>query len=285
MDGYALGVSEYTTWPWTFEQDVAAYRRHGFSAIEITEMKLDHARLDEQFEMLRGADLTIASVQAKIHGIFPTKLQPEPADPHARLELIKKSIESLAPYLPSGTPFVAITGAVPDGNLERMHDTVVDALFKLSRFAAQRKMRIALEPLNPSLMNVDSALWSLYDAFEIVEEVGEANCGLCIDTWNVWRDPDLRGVVRRAADRIFLVQLSDYRRPRAFYDRLVPGRGEIPLGEIVRAVHDAGYRRPYVVEIFSSESLPDSLWTRNLDEVLAESAAEFQDIWAHAVAR
>lgn len=285
MDGYALGVSQFTTWPWAFEEDVAAYRRHGFSAIEITEMKLDHARLDQQFEALHEADLTVASVQAKIHGIFPTKLQPEPADPHARLELIKKSIESLARYLPSGTPFVAITGAVPDGDLVRMHDTVVDALYKLSRFAAQRKMRIALEPLNPSLLNVDTAVCSLYDAFEIVEEVGEANCGICLDSWNVWRDPDLKGIVRRASERIFLVQISDYRRPHAFYDRLVPGRGEIPLNEFIRAVHDAGYRRPYVIEIFSSESLADSLWTRNLDEVLADSARGFQDIWEHAVAR
>ncbi|GEM_PF-3830598 len=141
---------------WTFEEDVAAYGRHGFSAIEITEAKLDHARLDQQFEVLRAAGLAVASVQAEIHGVFPTKLQPEPTNPNARLEHMRKSIESLAPYLPPG---------------------------------------------------------------------------------------------------------------------------------IVRTIHDAGYRRPYVIEIFSSESLQDSLWTRDLDETLADSARAFQKIWEHAVAR
>jgi sugar phosphate isomerase/epimerase len=144
-------------------------------------------------------------------------------------------------------------------------------------------MRIALEPLNPSLMNVDGAIWSLDEALDIVEEVDDSNCGVCVDTWNIWRNPHLDDAIRRAGDRIFLVQISDYRRPHTLYDRLVPGDGEIPLGEIVRTIHATGYARPYVVEIFSSESLADSLWKRNLDDVLDASARGFANIWTHAL--
>lgn len=282
MNGYALGISEFTTWPWTFEQDVDAYRRHGFSAIEITEAKLDRSRLEEQFATLRASGLDVASVQAEIHGIFPTKLQPEPADPPDRIAHIRRSIDSLAPHLPQGTPFVAITGAPPNGDIECVHDTVVQGLRKLSKHAASRDMRIALEPLNPSLMNVDGALWSLDEALEIVDEVDEPNCGVCVDTWNVWQNRDLAETVRRAGKRIFLVQVSDYRRPHALYDRLIPGEGEIPLAQFLGAIRDAGYSRPYVIEIFSSESLADSLWKRDLDGVLDASARGFRAAWERA---
>ena len=47
----------------------------------------------------------------------------------------------------------------------------------------------------------------------------------------------------------------------------------------MRAVRDAGYVRPYVVEIFSSESLPGSLWRGDLDEVLDRSIVGFDYVW------
>lgn len=282
MDEYALGVSEFTTWPWTFERDVEAYRRHGFSAIEITEAKLDRARLTEQFDVLRASGLQVASVQAQIHGIFATKLQPEPSDPPDRIAHIRESIEALAPHLPQGTPFVAITGAPPNGDIECVHETVVHGLRKLSKHAAAHGMRIALEPLNPSLMNVDGALWSLDDALAIVDDVGEPNCGVCVDTWNIWQNRDLETTLRRAGERIFLVQVSDYRRPHALYDRLIPGDGEIPLPQILQTLREVGYSRPYVIEIFSSESLGDSLWKRDLDDVLDASARGFRAAWERA---
>jgi hypothetical protein len=38
---YAFGVSEFTTNPWTFEQDVETYARLGVDTIEVCEAKLD----------------------------------------------------------------------------------------------------------------------------------------------------------------------------------------------------------------------------------------------------
>ena len=46
---YQFGVSEFTTQPWTFEQDVENYARLGVQAIEVCEAKLDAGRI-------RGAD-------------------------------------------------------------------------------------------------------------------------------------------------------------------------------------------------------------------------------------
>lgn len=271
-----FGVSQFTTKPWSFERDVREYAQLGVEAIEIVESKLDPERLSEQLAMVTAHRMFVASVQARIHGLFPTKLMPEPMNPADRVRALRGSIEKLAPYLPPGTPFVTITGASPDGDVARVLRTAREAYGELARVAEAHGMRLALEPLNPTLMNVDAVLWSLGDALALVEEVGHHALGLCVDSWNVWQSPNLHETIERAGDWVFLAQISDWRAPRGFYDRLIPGTGEIPLGGFIAALERAGYAGPYVVEIFSSESLPDSLWRGDLREVIRRSMEAFE---------
>lgn len=278
-ESYDLGISEFTTWPWTFERDVERYRSHGLEAIEITEFKLDPSRIAEQLALVPAHSLKVSSVQARIHSLFPTLLEPQPTAPADRLRHICDSIEALAPHLPEGSPFVVITGAAPEGNVASVLDTARRELPELARFAEAHGARIALEPLNPSLMNVDSSLWSLGDALQLVEEVGHPAFGLCVDTWNVWQSPNLSETIRRCADRIFVVQVSDWRTPVGYYDRLVPGEGTAPLVEMIEALRETEYAGPFVVEIFSSESLPGSLWRTDLDTLIDRCTIGFDTVW------
>jgi sugar phosphate isomerase/epimerase len=269
-------VSEYTTKPWSFEQDVRAYAELGVAAIEVVETKLDVQRLEEQFAMIAESGLRVSSVQAGVHGLFPTKLVPEPQAYRERARALRASIEKLAPYLPPGTPFVTITGAPPEGNVDGVLRIAWEEYAELARVADAHGMRLAFEPLNPSLMNIDTAVWSLGDAIGLVDAVNASAFGLCVDTWNIWQSPALDEVLAQAGDRIFLVQISDWRAPRALYDRVIPGAGEIPFEPFFLAVERAGYRGPYVLEIFSDESLPDSLWRRDLREVIRISKVRFE---------
>ncbi len=283
-DLYDLGISEFTTWPWTFEQDVERYRKHGMEAIEITEFKLDPARIAEQLALVRAHSLKVSSVQARIHSLYPTLLEPQPSAPADRLRHICDSIETIAPHVPEDSPFVVITGAHADGNIHAVLDTARREFGELARFAEAHGVRIALEPLNPTLMNVDSALWSLGDALDLVDEVAHPAFGLCVDTWNIWQSPNLAQTLRRAGDRIFVVQVSDWRAPLGYYDRLVPGDGTAPLVELVKAVNASGYAGPFVIEIFSSESLPGSLWRTDLDQLLDRCTVGFDLIWDAVIA-
>ena len=283
-DLYDLGISEFTTWPWTFERDVESYLSHGIDAIEITEAKLEPTRIGEQIALAARNSLKVSSIQAKVHSLYPTLLQPEPRDPSDRLRHIRGSIEAIAPHVPHGTPFVVITGAPPHGDIGAVLDTARREFAELARHAEAHGVRIALEPLNPTLMNIDSSIWGLGEALDIVEHVAHPAFGVCIDTWNIWQSPHLDDAIARAGERIFLVQVSDWRAPLGHYDRLVPGQGTIPLAPIVGAVRSAGYAGPYVVEIFSSESLQGSLWRADLDAVIDRSIVGFDRIWDAVVA-
>ena len=283
-ESYCFGISEFTTQPWSFERDVERYAAHGVDAIEICEFKLNRADYRPQLESIAAAGLTVSSVQTTIHSLYPDSLVPSPSDPRDRMDHMIASIERIAPHVPKGTPFNIITGAAPGGNCELVYQYALQALPRLADVAARFGMRVAFEPLNPILFHTDTALWGLDAAYDLIERIGHPALGLTCDTWNVFETPRLLDVIRSCAIHIDLVQVSDWRRPHNNADRRCLGDGTIPTLDIVRTLHESGYGGPYVVEIFSAESLPDSLWKGDLDEVLARNIVAFESIWDAATA-
>ncbi len=279
---HRFGVSEFTTWPWSFERDVRAYAAHGINAIEVCEYKLNRDDYAPQLREIGKVGLTVSSVQSTVHSLFPDSLAPSPTDPDDRVRHIKIAIERIRPHVSANVPFVVITGAAPGGDTRLVYEKSLTALAELAEFAAERGMRIAFEPLNPVLFNTDTALWGLDEALELVQRIDHPALGICLDTWNIFQTPDLHDVIRACGDRIFLVQVSDWHRPRSGADRISLGDGIIDNARIMTTAREAGYRGPYVLEIFSSESLPDSIWRADLDAVLDHNTAAFARIWDSA---
>jgi len=277
---FQFGISEFTTWPWSFEQDVERYARLGVDAIEVCEFKLDQKRIAEQLTMIKQQGLRISSVQPSVRTLYPSSSQPEPKDVPDRMKRFQQTIERFGDVA-SGLPFVTNTGIPPKGNIQQVLDTAVSEYRAAADFAAQRGARVALEPLNAAIMNVESAIWTLEQGMELVEAVDRPNFGLCLDAWNIWQNAGIIDAIQACGDRIFVVQLSDWRTPRSLQDRLIPGQGAIPLPPMLRAIHEAGYRGPYVVEIFSGD-VPDSLWKGNLEQVITESRDGVERAWQRA---
>lgn len=275
-----FGISEFTTNPWSFERDVDSYARLGADAIEICEVKLDQNRIQEQMRLPAASGLRITSVQPATRTLFPSQSQPEPKDINERMARFRQTIVALAPFA-IDVPFVTNTGIPPNGNIQLAIDTAVHEYTKLADFAADHGVRIALEPLNASIMNIESAIWTLPQAMDIVVRVGRKNFGICLDCWNIWQNADLGGAIRDCGSSIFVVQVSDWRTPRSFQDRLIPGQGEIPLAEFLRAVDRTGYEGAYSVEIFSS-GVPDALWDGDLEQVIRQSKTGFEKAMAQA---
>lgn len=275
-----FGISQFTTTPWPFERDLVEYPRAGAGWIEICEFKLNRAEYGPQLEAIAEAGLRVSSVQPTIHAVYPDSLAPAPRDPRIRLEHFERSLERIAPHVPAGTPFVVISGAAPDGDNDRVYRTLTESLPRLADRAAALGMRLAFEPLNPILFHTDTALWGLDSALELVEHVDHEQLGICLDTWNVFQTPELLPAIERASGKIFVVQISDWRRPRSNADRRSLGDGTIPTRELVAAVEATGYTGPYVLEIFSEESLPDSLWRGDIAAHLRRNGAAFAEIAA-----
>jgi sugar phosphate isomerase/epimerase len=277
---YRFGVSEFTTWPWSFEQDVERYAQLGVDTIEVCEFKLDDGRIREQLDSVGEHGLEISSVQPSTRTLFPSQSQPEPKDVPERMSLFRRTIERFGDAA-AGVPFVTNTGISPDGNMQEVFDTAAREYQEVADFAEEYGARDALDPLNAAIMNVESAVWTLQQALRIVDAVDRPNFGICLDLWNVWQNADIEGAIRARGDRTFVVQLSDWRTPRSYQDRLIVGQGEIPLPPLLRAIYESGYRGPYAVEIFSG-NVPDSLWEGDLVAVIRASRDGLDRAWQQA---
>jgi sugar phosphate isomerase/epimerase len=276
---YRFGFSEFTTWPWSFKQDVEHYKKHGADCIEVCEFKLAHNDYGDGLKFIEKQGMRVSSVQAKVHSVFVDSMAPTPKEATDRVHAIKEAIEFSAPHLPKGTPFIVITGAPPEGNMRKAIDKTKDALKDLGDFAGKHGMKIAFEPLNPINVNTDTALWGLDHGLELVESVNHPQVGICIDSWNIWETPDLYEVIRQCGKRILVIQLSDWKMPRSTADRYTLGQGEIPLAPMMRAIRQTGYDGPWVVEILSSLHLDGSLWKSDMDEVLRKNHEAFDRLW------
>ncbi len=278
----SFGVSEFTTLPWTFDEDVAHYFRLGADAIEIVEAKLDPARLESQMQSVAVAGLAISGVQPTVRTFFSSRMTPEPRRIEDRVSCLRSSIERLGKFA-SGAPFITNVGAHPTGDMDEAMRVVERELKALAPVAADHGVRLALEPLNPTSCNIESAIWTVDQALSIIEGIGRDEVGLCLDYWNIWQNADVLGQIARAGDRIFTVQASDWRTPRSFADRIVPGDGIIPLAALLRATRESGFAGAYVLEIFSI-GVPDSLYESGLDRMIERSrsgmCAAWEQSWA-----
>lgn len=274
---FAFGISEFTTQPWSFDEDIVRYARLGVDTIEVVEAKLDDARFAEQMQAIAAEGLAISGVQPAVRTFFGSRMMPQPTDLKARIAALRGSIERLARFAP-GVPFITNTGAHPKGDTDEAMRVVGDALGELARVAADHGVTLALEPLNPTSVNVESAIWTIDQALEVINRADSAQVGLCLDYWNIWQNADVEAQIARAAGRIFTVQASDWRTPRSFADRIVPGDGIIPLPRLIAATRAAGFEGPYVVEIFSQD-VADSLYDEDLEAVIGRCRGGMAAAW------
>jgi sugar phosphate isomerase/epimerase len=274
---FSFGISEFTTMPWSFDEDVARYAALGVDAIEVVEAKLDDNRFADQMRSIAAAGLAISGVQPKVRTFFDSRMMPDPKPLDARVACLRRSIERLAEFAP-GVPFITNTGAHPKGDMAEAMKVVAAKLGELGRIAAGHGVTMALEPLNPTSVNVESAIWTIDQGLDVIEASGSDHVGLCLDYWNIWQNADVEAAIARAGDRIFTVQASDWRTPRSFADRIVPGDGTIPLARLIEATRKTGYDKPWVVEIFSND-VADSLYDGDLQKVVTRSRDGMAAAW------
>src|SRR3546814_9485418 len=96
------------------------------------------------------------------------------------------------------------------------------------------------------------------DAWEIVRRAEHPSIGLILDSFHTLaRRIDVESIRAIPGDRIFIVQLADA--PRIDMDLLywsrhfrnMPGEGDLPVTDFMRAVAATGYNGPLSLEIFN----------------------------------
>jgi sugar phosphate isomerase/epimerase len=133
---------------------------------------------------------------------------------------------------------------------EETRDYCARAISRVLEQAPPASVKLALEPIIPWQSDY---LNTLAEAIELAELVDHPDLGVYPDTFHLWRTGTLLEDIERAGARILGVHLNDAR-PDEDHNCL-PGDGELPLVEIVRAIEATGYTGTYDNELMYPGSL------------------------------
>ncbi|MCX8998202.1 sugar phosphate isomerase/epimerase and 4-hydroxyphenylpyruvate domain-containing protein [Rhizobiaceae bacterium BDR2-2] len=231
-----------------FPEKLAAIARAGFTGVEIFE---------NDFLTYDASPREVAAM-ARDHGLEITLFQPfrdfeGMPEPH-RARAFERAERKFDIMGELGTDLMLICSNVSPISLGGI-DRAADDFRELGERAAKRGVRVGYEAL----------AWGRHvndhrDAWEIVRRADHAAVGLILDSFHTLSrkiDPDtIRSI---PGDRIFIVQLADA--PLIDMDLLywsrhfrnMPGEGDLPVVDFMRAVAATGYAGPLSLEIFNDQ--------------------------------
>lgn len=254
-----LSLNQATTQRWGVREAVEGCARAGIPWVGLWRDKVAAAGLAASARMVRDAGLRVSSLCRG--GFFPA---PSAAERAARVEDNRRAVDEAAAL---GTDLlVLVCGPAPDRDIAAARAMVEEGIAALLPYAAERGVRLAIEPLHPVFAGDRSVIVTLAEANALAERLRSPWLGVAIDTYHVWWDPDLYAQIARAAPHLLAFHVNDWLAPPPdpLLGRGMMGDGVIEIRKIRAAVEQAGYHGPIEVEIFNQ-----AIWDTPGDEVLA----------------
>jgi sugar phosphate isomerase/epimerase len=148
-------------------------------------------------------------------------------------------------------------------------------LRRVAPLAQELRVGLGIEPLHP-LLCANGYIHTLRHGAEVAAQVEGAE--LVLDTAHLFWDRELFADIAQHVDQIGLVQLGQLSRPDLADKRWVraPFRdGAVPMAEILKAIHAAGYRGDYEHENILAAEMTRAA---RIDS-LRDDAAWFRALW------
>lgn len=253
-----LCVHTMTTKQWSLGEALERYAQAGVAGVTVWRQHLEPQGVAESARMLNDSPLTVVSLCRG--GFFPAE---SASQRQSAIDDNRRAVDEAAAI---GAPIVVLVcGAAPGISLGEARGQIADGIAAVLPHAEQAGVKLAVEPLHPMYADTRSAVNTLGQANDIVEQIGSSTVGVTVDVYHLWWDPALEREIRRAGGSILSFHVSDWRSPTRdlLNDRALMGEGCIDLRRIRGWVEAAGFDGFIEVEIFSDEH-----WSRDPSEFL-----------------
>jgi len=267
-DATLLSFNQATAERASLPDVIDACARHGVPGISIWRHKLAETGVARAATLLRDAGLRVSSVCRG--GMFPALTASERA---SRIDDNRRAIDDAATL--GAEVLVLVCGAAPDRDIAAAREMVADGIAAVAPYAAERGVRLGIEPLHPAFAAERSCITTMREARLISERFDSANVGVVVDVYHVWWDPERAEEIARLGDRIAGYHVNDWLVPvkNVLMNRGMMGDGVIELRRIRGEIERAGYRGPIEVEIFNEE-----IWQTPLDELVRLTKERFVEV-------
>lgn len=265
-----LSINQETVKQLSLPELAAGCVAAGIGAVGLWRAPVRQYGAERTARLMRERGLTVTSL---CRGGFFTA-----SDPTARAAALDDNRAAIDEAAALGTStLVLVAGGLPDGDrdIAAARERVADAIGELAPYAAQRGVRLAIEPLHPMYASDRCVVSTLDQALAVAERFPAGQVGVVVDTYHLWWDDRAPEAIGRAgrAGRIACFQVADWVTPLP--EGVLLGRGQlgdgcVDLRGFRERVDAAGYGGAVEVEIFSP-----SLWVRDGREVLAEIADRY----------
>jgi sugar phosphate isomerase/epimerase len=259
-----ISLSEISTVDASFEEDLRAYAAAGFDGIGIWEMKLGDDEAD--LAAFRASGLRATNCVPAVPSILPNRVIEGPEDVETRIAALCTAMHRFARFEPDCV--LCLTGPA-GGRDDEARALVIDGLRRLAAAADNAGVRLGLEPIHASQRDDLTLITTIPETLELLDEAGLPDVGIMVDLWHVGDTPEIERHLAGNVDRITGVHVAEwFAGDRG--DRALP---TVRSAELMRVLHDAGWRGSWDVEIFGDRERPDSLWSLGVDEAARRAYA------------
>jgi sugar phosphate isomerase/epimerase len=244
--GNRLSINHYSVRQLGLEQLVQACRQLGISYVGLWREQVHEVGIERARALLDESGLKVSSLCRG--GFFPYD---DAGQGRKSIEENRKVVDEAVAL---GTQLVVLVcGGIAAAGLSASREMVAAGIANLVPYAAERGIRLGVEPLHPMFAADRSVIVTLAQANELVAHFPANVVGIVVDAYHVWWDPALETEIRRATGRIFGFHLSDWivPLPDILNGRGLMGDGYIELSRMAALIEQAGYHGPVEVEIFN----------------------------------
>lgn len=236
-----LSVSALSSFRWSFDEDLALWRRLGLRWAGLIASKLA-PDVETCLAQLDEAGIRISTV---IGAGFDLR---EPASWDATRASLHALIDAVAAH--DGWSVYITPGRTTGAPWREMLDIFAEAVEPSVTHARAKRVRLAIEP---SLRTDVSFVNTIRDSIDVSERTGIMTV---VDFGNCWMERDFREVVARAAPHTALVQVGDAKIGSSLGPGHPPpggrvpfGEGDLPVARLLTDVRDSGYQGPIELEL------------------------------------
>jgi len=234
------------SWVWVYPSDISAIRKAeeiGYDGIEIPIEDPKIMNVKKFAQALKSSKLECSSICAVMASDRDLK-SPDPAIRKNAKTYIKTSVDCAVEFgtsIVAGPLYSAVAPTLATPDIDAEWKVSVQGLKEVSRYAEDRGVYLALEPLNRFENHLVNTVAQVK---KMLSDIDSPAIKIHFDTFHANIEEQSIGGAIRDCDRLL------YHFHACENDRGTPGKGHIPWDEVASAVKDIQYDRYVVIETF-----------------------------------